>query len=164
VRAPVDLDEVIRLAARLRTHSLRAADVSLELDLDSRTPPVLGDAAQLQQVVLNLIINAEHALRDAACRRLTIRTAPAGAAPERVVLTVADSGVGMAEDVRRRAFEPFFTTKPAGQGTGLGLSVSFGIIRAHEGAITVESEPGRGATFTIVLPAARDTPSGPSVS
>jgi signal transduction histidine kinase len=164
VRAPVDLGDVIRLATRLRTHSLRAADISLELELDPCTPPVLGDAARLQQVVLNLIINAEHALRDVAGRRLLIRTMPGGAAAERVVLTVSDSGVGMTGDVRRRAFEPFFTTKPAGQGTGLGLSVSFGIIRAHEGTITVESEPGRGTTFTIVLPAARDTPSGPSVS
>jgi PAS domain S-box-containing protein len=162
-RAPVDLAEVVRLAARLRAHSLRAADVALELDFDPRTPPVLGDAARLQQVVLNLIINAEHALRDVAVRRLVIRAAPATAAADGVMLTIVDTGSGMTEEVRRRAFEPFFTTKPAGHGTGLGLSVSYGIIRAHDGTITVESEPGRGASFTIVLPAARDALSGPSL-
>lgn len=151
-RAPVDLGEVVRLAARLRAFNLRRREVRLELDLDPRTPLVRGDASQLQQVVLNLIVNAEHAMQDAKVRRLDIRTGPTAAG---AYLAISDTGTGMSEEVRQRVFEPFFTTKPPGQGTGLGLSVSYGIVQGHRGSITVESEPGIGTTFTITLPAAQ---------
>lgn len=150
-RVPVDLNEVVRLAVRLRSFGLRAAEVKLELDLDPSEPTVLGDAARLQQVMLNLIINAEHAMRETAERVLRIRTL---GRREAVEITISDSGAGMSDEVRQRAFEPFFTTKPPGHGTGLGLSVSYGIVRAHDGSITVDSHRGRGTTFTILLPAA----------
>ncbi|HSA57776.1 MAG TPA: ATP-binding protein [Gemmatimonadaceae bacterium] len=150
-RSLVDLNDVVRLSVRLRSFSLRSGQVQVELDLDPEAPRVLGDAARLQQVMLNLIVNAEHAMRDSAMRRLVIRTARHA---EGVELTISDSGSGMSDEIRQRAFEPFFTTKPPGQGTGLGLSVSYGILRAHDGSITVESDRGRGTTFTVLLPAA----------
>lgn len=152
-RAAVDLAEVVRLATRLRAFSLRRTDIRLELDLDPATPLVLGDAQHLQQVVLNLVMNAEYAMRASPHRRLTIRSAPAAGG---ALLAVTDTGAGMPLEVRQRVFEPFFTTKPAGQGTGLGLSVSYGIVQAHGGTITVDSEDGAGSTFTILLPAAAD--------
>lgn len=151
IRAPVDVNEVVRLALRLRSFSLRTAEVRLELHLDPSEPTVLGEATRLQQVMLNLIVNAEHAMQESPVRRLVIHTIRHR---NDVELTITDSGAGMSDEVRQRAFEPFFTTKPPGQGTGLGLSVSYGIVRAHDGSITVDSDRGRGTTFTILLPAA----------
>ena len=114
-------------------------------------PEVAGDDQKLQQVILNLIVNAEYAMRRSMTRRLVIRTAHEG---DTVITEVSHTGLGMSEETLQRVFEPFFTTKPAGEGTGLGLSVSYGIIEAHNGTITVESVPGRGATFRILLPVA----------
>jgi signal transduction histidine kinase len=108
-----------------------------------------GDDAKLQQVVLNLVVNAEHAMLRAPERRLRLRTCRRD---DSIVLEVADTGEGMSPDIRRRIFEPFFTTKPEGTGTGLGLSVSYGIVRAHGGELSVESTPGVGSTFRVVLP------------
>ncbi|HEX7122579.1 MAG TPA: GAF domain-containing protein [Gemmatimonadaceae bacterium] len=151
-RDPVDLGEVVRLATRLRAFNLRRREIRLELDLDPATPLVRGDASQLQQVVLNLIVNAEHAMQESKVRRLVVRLGPTAAG---AYLAISDTGTGMTEEVKQRVFEPFFTTKPPGQGTGLGLSVSYGIVQAHGGSIGVESEPGAGTTFTIILPAAQ---------
>ena len=103
-------------------------------------------------MILNLIVNAEYAMRRAPTKRLIIRTAREG---DTVVTEIADTGVGMSDEPLQRVFEPFFTTKPAGEGTGLGLSVSYGIVEAHGGTITVESAEGRGTTFRILLPIAR---------
>lgn len=150
-RTPVDLNEVVRLATRLRAFNLRSTEVTLECDLDPAIPLVLGDAPRLQQVVLNLIVNAEHAMRGSSLRRLTIRTAAHG---REVVLAISDTGTGMSEETRQRVFEPFFTTKSPGEGTGLGLSVSYGIIHGHGGSIVVETEAGTGTTFMVALPAA----------
>ena len=91
-------------------------------------------------------------MRGSAVKRLVIRTS--GDA-DTVVVEVSDTGSGMSADTLKRVFEPFFTTKPAGEGTGLGLSVSYGIVEAHNGTISVESAPGRGTTFRIVLPVPR---------
>ena len=113
------------------------------------------DDRQLQQVLLNLIVNAEQAMASGSTRRLTISTADRG---DRVSIEVRDTGSGMTVDVRNRIFEPFFTTKPEGTGTGLGLSVSYGIIRSHGGSLSVESSPGAGAAFRITLPATEASP------
>ncbi|SEL89267.1 PAS domain S-box-containing protein [Roseateles sp. YR242] len=110
-------------------------------------PPVRCIAAQLNQVFMNLIVNAAHAIPERG--EITLRTRAEGGW---VCVEVADTGVGMAEDVKRRIFEPFFTTKPVGQGTGLGLSLSFSIIQKHAGRIEVASEVGQGTTFRIWLP------------
>jgi PAS domain S-box-containing protein len=152
--APVDLNALIQLTLRLRSYSLRSSGVEVETHLDPTLPDLAGDDQKLQQVILNLIVNAEYAMRRSAAKRLVIRTARVGDA---AVTELSDTGAGMSEETLQRVFEPFFTTKPAGDGTGLGLSVSYGIIEAHGGTITVESAPGRGTTFRIVLPA-RATP------
>jgi two-component system NtrC family sensor kinase len=128
------------------------SDVEVALDLPPDIPVLWADPHQLHQAFVNLITNAQHALSQAPRpRRLTI----AGRHdPTRAVVTieVADTGPGMAPEVRSRIFEPFFTTKPPGQGTGLGLSLCRGIIEGHGGTIAVESSPGRGTTFRIELP------------
>ncbi len=147
---PVDINEVIEQTVRLRAYPLRNAGVEVELQLDSTAPRIRGNSQKLQQVILNLIANAEHAMVGRDERRLVIRTRRED---DRVIVTAADTGVGMTADVRRRIFEPFYSTKPAGGGTGLGLSVTYGIIHAHDGTISVESEPDVGSTVTIVLPA-----------
>jgi signal transduction histidine kinase len=146
---PVDINGLVQLTLRLRAYSLRSSGVEVETQLDAALPEVAGDDQKLQQVILNLIVNAEYAMRRTATRHLVIRTAHEG---DTVVTEVSDTGTGMSDETLQRVFEPFFTTKPAGEGTGLGLSVSYGIIEAHGGTITVDSAPGRGTTFRVVLP------------
>jgi PAS domain S-box-containing protein len=148
---PVDINGLIQLTVRLRAYSLRSSGVEVDMLLDPALPEVSGDDQKLQQVILNLVVNAEYAMRHSETRRLVIRTAREGDA---VVTEVSDTGVGMSDETLQRVFEPFFTTKPAGEGTGLGLSVSYGIIEAHGGTISVDSWPDRGTTFRIVLPMA----------
>jgi len=148
-RAPVDLNEIIELTLRLRNYSLRSADVEVRRELSRHVSRVRGDDQRLQQVLLNLVVNAEYAMQRSPVKQLTIRSEPAEGG---VLLTITDTGSGMAEETRQRIFEPFFTTKPAGQGTGLGLSVSYGIVQAHGGSISVESQLGSGTAFRIFLP------------
>lgn len=121
------------------------ADVACEF---GELPEIECVASQINQVLLNLLVNAAHAIGPAR-GRITIRTEPLG---DRIRISISDNGAGMTESVRRRVFEPFFTTKPLGQGTGLGLSVSFGIIQQHGGQIEVDSTEGVGTTFNITLP------------
>jgi CheY-like chemotaxis protein len=118
--------------------------------LDPEMPPTMADAFQLQQVVLNLLANAEHALSSwTGERTITVVTRQDG---ELLSISVSDTGPGISSDHLSRVFNPFFTTKPVGQGTGLGLSISDGIVREHGGRIRVESDLGRGATFIVELP------------
>lgn len=149
--------DVVRRTVQLCRHHLKLHNVSLQsphFDPHDGYPlwsRVRGDANQLQQVLLNLVINAQQAItaqRGYGTIRLTL--APDG--PDRVVLTVEDDGPGVPESIQLAIFDPFYTTKPAGQGTGLGLSISAEIIRAHSGEISVNSHPGGGALFRIALP------------
>ena len=149
---PVDINALVQLTLRLRAYSLRSSGVQVETHLDESIPELTGDDQKLQQVILNLIVNAEYAMRGSPIKRLVIRTSHDGDA---VVVEISDTGSGMSEETLKRVFEPFFTTKPAGEGTGLGLSVSYGIVEAHSGTISVESAAGRGTTFRIVLPVLR---------
>jgi two-component system NtrC family sensor kinase len=146
---PVQLNELIQQTLRLRAYPLRNAGIAVSLDLDADAPPVSGDLQKLQQVIINLLANAEHAMLEGAARVLTVRTV---ASEDTVRVDVTDTGRGMTPDVRRRIFEPFFTTKQAGFGTGLGLSVSYGIVQAHGGRIDVQSELGLGTTVSLILP------------
>ena len=151
-REPLDLNLVIERTIRLRNYQLTASNVHVELSLSSEIPAVTGDARQLQQVVLNLVTNAIQAVAGVGGGTLSISTQADG---DRVVLDVADTGTGIPQTLRARVFEPFFTTKPEGEGTGLGLSVSYGIVTAHGGTIRlVDRADGLpGARFVVTLPA-----------
>jgi two-component system, NtrC family, sensor kinase len=146
---PIDMNSLIEQTMRLRTYGLRTAGIEMKQDLSPSLPRVRGDDRQLQQVLLNLVVNAEHAVANCARRIITLRTSTAAG---RVVVEVSDTGQGMSVEIQKRIFEPFFTTKPEGAGTGLGLSVSFGIVQTHGGMLTVHSAPGAGATFRLTLP------------
>lgn len=147
---PVNVNGALEHTVRLRAYPLRIANVTVRLELDPTAPTVSGDTQKLQQVLLNVISNAEHAMHGRTERVLTLRTVRDG---DTVVISAHDTGQGMSADIRRRIFEPFYSTKPPGVGTGLGLAVSYGIISAYGGTIAVDSEPDVGTTVTIVLPA-----------
>lgn len=144
----VALNDLLQRTLVFVSKQLKQGKIEIDVDLDENVPPVRGNPMQLQQVFTNFILNAAQAMPDGGL--LSIRTRLAG---DTVVASVSDTGHGIPPEVRNRIFDPFFTTKPVGEGTGLGLSVSYGIIRRHGGEIRVESEPGHGATFSVVLPA-----------
>ena len=149
-RGPADLNRVVEDAIELRRYALRSIGVEVELELDPLLPLTWADPFQLQQVVLNLLANAEHALATRPLpRRVTVVTERSG---DQLSLRVTDNGPGIAPEHLPRVFNPFFTTKGVGEGTGLGLSISDGIIREHGGRIRAHSHPGAGATFVIELP------------
>jgi CheY-like chemotaxis protein len=137
--------------------------VELRTELDEETPPVLLDPVQLEQVLMNLAINARDAMQSSGRVLLTARTrvvprcvcasCRCNVEGERVELSVEDSGPGIPPDVQERMFEPFFTTKPVGQGSGMGLATVHGIVHEHGGHIVVDSAPGVGTTFRVLLPA-----------
>jgi PAS domain S-box-containing protein len=161
--APVQLCLLVEEALSLLRATVPASIV-FNIDLDAAVPLVLGDAAQLHQVLVNLATNAAYAMSQRG-GRLTIelrrfnvdpadlRAVPGLQAGQHVRLSVSDTGGGMSAAVMERIFEPFFTTKPQGQGTGLGLSVVHGIVAAHRGAITVASTEEQGSTLHVYLPA-----------
>jgi len=146
---PVDINTIVKHTVRLRALASRSRGIEVHMRLDESNPQVRGDEQKLQQVLLNLLVNAEAAMEGAILRHLSLTTQRKR---DIVQITVSDTGHGMPENVSQRVFEPFFTTKPPGEGTGLGLSVSYGIIQAHGGTISVESTPEVGTTFTILLP------------
>jgi two-component system NtrC family sensor kinase len=149
-RSAADLNQVVTDTISLRHYSLTVQGIELILDLDNALPPTWADSFQMQQVLLNLVANAEHALQAwDGPRRLTVATRFEN---ERLLLRVTDSGCGIEEKTLEQIFNPFFTTKGVGMGTGLGLSVSDGIVREHGGRIRVESAPGQGASFIVELP------------
>lgn len=145
----VDVNTIVKHTVRLRALASRSSGIEVHMHLDETNPQVRGDEQKLQQVLLNLLVNAESAMEGSELRHLTVMTQRKQGM---VQLVVSDTGHGMQPSVAQRVFEPFFTTKPPGKGTGLGLSVSYGIIQAHDGAISVESAPESGSTFTILLP------------
>ncbi|HEU4721733.1 MAG TPA: ATP-binding protein, partial [Gemmatimonadaceae bacterium] len=150
-REPLDLNGVVARTVRLRQYQLAEASVQVRQELAPDLPAVLGDARQLQQVCINLVSNAVHAMSTCGDGTLTLRTLHREGT---VVLEVSDTGPGIGAGARAHIFEPFFTTKGEGEGTGLGLSVSYGIVKAHSGSIEVaETGPG-GTTFRVELPAA----------
>ena len=152
---PVFLNQVVERTLRLRNYQLSASGISVKLALAADLPPVLGDGRQLQQVVLNLVTNAIQAMAPepgGPVRGGTLRLTTYGRDGS-VVLEVADTGRGIPPGVRQRVFEPFFTTKPEGEGTGLGLSVSYGIVATHGGSISIAHTAPTGTTFVVTLPA-----------
>jgi len=154
---PVNLNDVIRDVLSLLEHQLTRARVKVRLELGDDVPEVMGDENKLQQVFLNLILNAQDAMASGGW--LTIKTSagtPTAEGSQEVVATVSDTGQGISQDDIKRIYDPFFTTKRAGaSGTGLGLSITYGILQEHSGQIGVESSVGQGTSFQIRLPAHR---------
>ncbi len=150
-RTPVDLNHVIEQTLALRLNQLTVSGIVVERDFSPTLPPVMADAQQLQQVFLNLLLNAEQAIAAVETGgRIVFRTR-VGSGGRTVRAEVEDNGPGIPSDVLPRVFEPFFTTKEVGSGTGLGLSVSYGIVEEHGGRLSVDSRPG-ATTFTLELP------------
>ncbi len=149
-RARANLNEIVQSTIELTSYQMKQVNVAVEADLDPKLPDSMMDAFQVQQVLINLLTNAQHATQEAKRSGVVkMRTRRAG---ESLVLEVEDNGCGMPDHVLRRAFDPFFTTKGVGKGTGLGLSLSYGIVREHGGVLTATSRPGEGSTFRVELP------------
>ncbi len=162
----VDVHRTIREVVTLLEHSIDKR-IAIEEDLGATAHVMKGDPSQVQSALLNLALNARDAMPQGGTLRFSTRLVdldPDACArtgfdiePGRYVqVVVADTGVGMERDVKARAFEPFFTTKAPGKGTGMGLAAVYGTVESHRGAVTLESEPGRGATFTLFLPLSMD--------
>jgi nitrogen-specific signal transduction histidine kinase/ActR/RegA family two-component response regulator len=163
---PVDLNQLVRDLIALMAETFPRT-VTFQLNLADKLPPLLADQTQLQQIVLNLCVNARDAMPQGGSITVTtgmklgaeLQSRHHGAEPARryATLDVSDTGTGMTPEVRARIFEPFFTTKAANQGTGLGLAVVYGIATSHQGFIDVDSTMGVGSTFHVYLPLAADT-------
>jgi CheY-like chemotaxis protein len=148
----VDVNTLIERTLQLQDHSLRRNNVNVDFQPQSDLPAVIGDANQLIQVFLNLISNAEHAIREVReTGRIQIRIGRIGG---HISVTVQDDGVGVAQEALPKLFDPFYTTKRPGGGTGLGLSICMSIVREHGGSIDVETLPAGGSAFTVYLPVA----------
>ena len=142
-----DLNRLIEETVHLVERPAHLAHIEIRLELDRELPPVWMDSDLVKQVVMNMLVNAQHAIdRDGA---ITVRTRKLAG---RVEISIIDTGCGIRPEDLPRIFDPFFTTKGVGKGTGLGLSVSHGIVEAHGGSIEVESTPGAGSTFRVYLP------------
>jgi two-component system NtrC family sensor kinase len=150
-RSAVALNTLVAETVELLAYPLRVDNVTVHLHLDEQLPLFWGDPHQLQQVLLNLLTNAQQALRVAPGTREITLTTQYDPAQHRITLVVADTGPGIPAALQGRIFEPFFTTKPPGVGTGLGLPLCRGIIEAHGGTLEVTSIPGYGATFWLTL-------------
>lgn len=153
-RQSVDLNDVVHHVVKTRDYAVRTRNIEIAKDLASDLPPILADPAQMEQVVLNLVVNAEQAMDGmGGDRQIVVRTLTTRG---RVVLEIIDRGPGIEKAHLERIFDPFFTTKAPGEGTGLGLSLVHSIIHEHDGTIQVDSEPGRGTAIRIDLPCARE--------
>lgn len=146
----VDLNKVVRDAVSLVEHQLQKARVTVRMDIDDTTPIVRGNFGKLQQVFLNLIMNARDAMEEGGTLLITGKSDM-----ESTRIEIADTGKGIDPGDLARIYDPFFTTKPPKKGTGLGLSVTYGIVHEHAGSIDVKSRPGEGTTFTLDFPLVR---------
>ncbi|MGO8719772.1 MAG: sensor histidine kinase [Acidobacteriaceae bacterium] len=150
-RSTADLNQVVRTTVSLASHKLKLSETQVDLQLAADLPLVKCDPSQIQQVILNLVLNAAEATHARPGAKVAVCTRRS-ADGRQVELLVEDNGEGIAPENLRKIFDPFFTTKPEGKGVGLGLAVVYGIIQAHDGDIDVKSEVGRGSVFTVALP------------
>lgn len=148
-RRAVDLSEIVESSLEMFLERFARHHIGIETDFEPACPPVHADADQMSQVLINLLMNAIHAMPDGGRVRIAVRQGD----PNMVELIIADTGSGMPPEISAKIFDPFFTTKEFGTGTGLGLTVVKGIMEEHGGTIAVTSEPGRGTVFTLALPA-----------
>ncbi|MGB7919861.1 MAG: ATP-binding protein, partial [Desulfobacterales bacterium] len=162
VRNKIDINDPIRDVFKVLGHQLRVHGVELILDLDPNIPTIIADHNRLEQVFINLVTNAVDAMDEKLARPefanseklLKIKSFAENGV---VSVTVSDSGIGMSTEVMAKLFEPFFTTKDVGKGTGLGVSISYGIVKDYDGTINIESKLGEGTTFKLTFPAVRST-------
>ena len=148
---PIALNKTIQNTLSFMQSNLSKGAVKVETRYEEGLPAVVGDSNELQQVFLNILVNARKAMPDGGA--LTIETS-ANKDEHKVHVSISDTGVGITPDILEKIFDPFFTTSKPGDGTGLGLSISYGIVKDHGGEILVDSTPGKGTTFTVVLPMA----------
>jgi signal transduction histidine kinase len=151
------INDPINDVFKILGHQLTVHSIKVKLELDPEIPEIRAEHNRLEQVFINLVTNAIDSMDEKAEKTgapvekiLEIKTY---AEDGWVITQVSDTGIGMTDDVKRKIFEPFFTTKETGKGTGLGTSISFGIIKDYSGTIDIQSEPGKGATFIVKLPA-----------
>jgi two-component system NtrC family sensor kinase len=152
-----DLNEILQDTLSLVTRQAQFLNVTVAVDYDPQLPPVMADKSELEQVFMNILMNAVQAMRERGTITITTRH---GAPDHFVEVLISDTGCGVPPDKIGQVFDPFFTTKESGQGTGLGLSIAYGIITSHRGTISVESEVGKGSTFKIRLPMASAVATG----
>jgi two-component system cell cycle sensor histidine kinase/response regulator CckA len=153
-RVMIDLNQIIRETLSLRAYEQRVSNISVIDALASGLPQVFADGYQVQQVLLNLVINAEQAMLSANGRGVLVVRTWYEAARDSVVVEVNDDGPGIPEDVQAKIFDPFFTTKEVGKGTGLGLTVAYAIVQEHGGRIRLDSRASGGTSFSVELPVA----------
>ena len=161
VRTRVNINDPVNDVFKVLGHQLKVHDVDVMLDLDTDIPDILAEHNRLEQVFINLVSNAIDAMDEKDDRpdisnkekQLTIKSY---AENGQVCVKVSDTGIGMSEEVKNKIFEPFYTTKKVGKGTGLGVSISYGIIQDYKGSIDIESEVGKGTTFTLKFPQASE--------
>ena len=148
-RKRATLRPLIEETMELLAHRLRTSQIEVSIIFDDNNAPLWINITQIQQIVLNLITNAEHALREIPHKSIRITTS---CKESFALLKIQDSGSGILPEVLPRIFDPFYSTKDVGEGTGMGLSICHGIAESHQGTLCVESEPGKGATFLLRLP------------
>ncbi len=151
-RTLTDINEIIGKTVELRSYELQVNNIEIRLDLDRDLPKTIADAHQLQQVFLNIVTNAEHAMLESNSRGILHIRTKTDPQMSHIVVEIKDDGPGIPENHLNKIFDPFFTTKEVGKGTGLGLSLSYGMIKEHGGNIYVHSRLNEGATFFVELP------------
>jgi two-component system NtrC family sensor kinase len=150
-RSESDLNRIVQRTVSLVDHKLKLNNVTAEVSLDDELPLVFCDSSQMQQVVLNLVLNASEATHGKIGGHVSISTRR-GPEVNTVALEVSDNGEGIPQENLGKIFDPFYTTKPEGKGVGLGLAVLYGIVQSHGGDVNVRTELGVGSTFTVTLP------------
>jgi len=163
----VYINQPIEGAFTLLSQQLKLRRIKVVLDLNDGLPPIMGDMNRLEQVFINLVINARNAMekkKGQFVERETenILTIKSFQEDGHVVVTVTDTGTGIPDNMKDKIFEPFFTTRQVGKGTGLGLSISYGIVKDYGGTIELESEAGKGATFKLTFPSCEEDQNGVS--
>jgi C4-dicarboxylate-specific signal transduction histidine kinase len=160
VKSKVNINDPIQDVFKVLGHQLKVHEIQVELDLSQNMPNIMAEHNRLEQVFINLVTNAIDAMDEksnqgenhSAEKRLTIKSYVENG---QVAVCVSDTGIGMPEEIKNKIMEPFFTTKKVGKGTGLGVSISYGIVQDYDGSIEIESKVGEGTTFKIIFPALR---------
>jgi C4-dicarboxylate-specific signal transduction histidine kinase len=158
VKSKVNINNPIRDVFKVLGHQLKVHEIEVELDLEENMPNIMAEHNRLEQVFINLVTNAIDAMDEKnsqsgnrkAQKQLTIKSFVKNG---QVMVNVSDTGIGMSEEIKNKILEPFYTTKKNGKGTGLGISISYGIVNDYDGTIEIESEVGKGTTFKITFPA-----------